>query len=201
MAGQDTKDSARASLLEAALTELWTKGYNGTRVDEIIEKTAFTKGAFYHHFASKKDLVCAVIEETIGEVMQERWLAPLATADDPFATLILRLNATRCDGDEGIRRGCILNNLAQELSHSDDGIRMLLNQKFETWIAAFAEAISVSQRRGLVRNDVDPAQLAAYIVASYEGAVSLSKAAQSATTLNLVLDQLIAYLESLRTAH
>jgi hypothetical protein len=46
---------------------------------------------------------------------------------------------------------------------------------------------------------VDPDKLATYIVASYEGAVSLAKAARSADTLNIVLDHLIAHLETLRT--
>jgi AcrR family transcriptional regulator len=199
MEANTNKDTSRASLLDAALEQLWTKGYNGTRVDEIIENTAFTKGAFYHHFPSKKALVAAIIEETIGSVMEYRWLEPLEKADDPFAAIIARLNEVRHDGDEGIRRGCILNNLAQELSHTDEELRDLLNRKFGKWISGFAQAIAVSKAKGQVRADVDPDKLATYIVASYEGAVSLAKAARSADTLNIVLDHLIAHLETLRT--
>ena len=188
MEANTNKDTSRASLLDAALEQLWTKGYNGTRVDEIIENTAFTKGAFYHHFPSQKALVAAIIEETIGSVMEYRWLEPLQTADDPFAAIIARLDEVRHDGDEGIRRGCILNNLAQELSHADEELRDLLNRKFRKWISGFASAIAASKAKGQVRADVDPDQLATYIVASYEGAVSLAKAARSADTLNIVLD-------------
>lgn len=200
MAAQEKRDTSRANLLEAAMGEFWTKGYNGTRVDEIIAKSDFTKGAFYHHFASKKELASAVIEEVIGEVMQERWLAPLRDAADPFGALIERLNATRLDGHEGICRGCMLNNLAQELSHTDEELRVLLHRAFETWTEGFAGAIAASQQRGQVTKAVDARHLALYIVSTYEGAVSLSKAAQSADTLNAVLDQLVAHLESLRTA-
>jgi AcrR family transcriptional regulator len=193
------KENARAVLLEAALEEFWSKGYNGTRVDEIIANTSFTKGAFYHHFDSKKALAEAVVREVIGAVMEERWLNPLQEAEDPFAMIIARLNATRDDGEEGIRRGCILNNLAQELSHHDDDFRALLNAQFARWTGGFEAAIAASQARGQVCADIDPAKLAVYIVATYEGGVSLAKAGRCADTINVVLDQLIEYLEGLRT--
>lgn len=199
MATKTDNDNARALLLEAALNEFWTKGYNGTRVDEIIAKTPFTKGAFYHHFASKKALALAVIDETLGAMMQQRWLEPLQDATDPFASLIGQLNAARHDGDEGVRRGCPLNNLAQEIAHEDEDIRAAVNRHFEGWQQGFAEAIAESQERGQVRPEIDPQALAAYIVASYEGAVSLAKAAHSAAMLNTAIDPLVAHLESLRT--
>jgi len=75
----------------------------------------------------------------------------------------------------------------------------LLNAQFERWTSGFAGAIATSQARGQVRSDVDAGRLAIYIVATYEGAVSLAKAGRCGDTIEAVLDQLIAYLEGLRT--
>ncbi|GMW02021.1 MAG: TetR family transcriptional regulator [Candidatus Hydrogenedentota bacterium] len=198
MANHGTNDSSRQALLEAAFHEFWTRGYNGTRVDEIVEQTAFTKGAFYHHFPSKKALVCAVIREIIGAMLDERWLRPLRDAPNPVAAIAQCLDAVRCDGPEGVRNGCPLNNLAQELSGSDDEIRLLAQEYFEKWINGFTEAIKESQTHGQIRPDVDPRLLATTIVAGYEGGVSLAKAARSAMPLNTVLDGLIRQLNELR---
>lgn len=40
-----------------------TKGYEDTRISDIIEGLGLTKGAIYHHFNSKEDIFNAVVEE------------------------------------------------------------------------------------------------------------------------------------------
>lgn len=49
-------DATRQNILQVAFEEILLKGYQGLRVDEVLNKTGFTKGAFYHHFKSKKEL-------------------------------------------------------------------------------------------------------------------------------------------------
>ncbi|HRK35829.1 MAG TPA: TetR/AcrR family transcriptional regulator [Candidatus Hydrogenedentes bacterium] len=192
-------DSSRQIIVDTAFEILWQKGYNGTRVDEIIERTPFTKGAFYHHFPSKKALVSAVIDEIIGGMMHKRWATPLKQSTTPLATLIALLDGCRRDGEKGVRRGCPLNNLAQELSCTDDEIRAQVNNYFQEWIAAFEDAIARAQLLGQAKADVTPRVVAIRIVAAYEGAVSLAKAARDPEALNVVLDNLIAYLRGLQS--
>ena len=46
-------DQTRARLLEAAFEEIYQHGFQGMRVDEILERTGLKKGAFYHHFSTQ----------------------------------------------------------------------------------------------------------------------------------------------------
>jgi AcrR family transcriptional regulator len=48
---------ARRALLEAAIDLFHQRGYDGTSVREIVAAAGLTKGAFYHYFASKDDLL------------------------------------------------------------------------------------------------------------------------------------------------
>src|SRR5688572_9342897 len=57
------RGDARRALLEAAHTLVRRKGWAGTSVDELCAEAGVTKGAFFHHFASKEALGVAAAEQ------------------------------------------------------------------------------------------------------------------------------------------
>jgi AcrR family transcriptional regulator len=62
------------------------KGYSGTNTDELVQRAKVTKGALYHHFANKRDLYLAVVEDMERELV-ERIEAAGAAARDPWKRL------------------------------------------------------------------------------------------------------------------
>ncbi len=50
------RTSARERILDVALNVIRAKGYNATTVDDLCAAAKVTKGAFFHHFASKEQL-------------------------------------------------------------------------------------------------------------------------------------------------
>jgi len=59
----------RAALLRAARSLFADKGFAATGREEIAERAGVTRGALYHHFASKTDVAAAVVEELEGELV------------------------------------------------------------------------------------------------------------------------------------
>jgi AcrR family transcriptional regulator len=51
------KRSAREKVLAAAEELFFEQGYDATSVREVVERAGVTKGALYHHFTSKEDLL------------------------------------------------------------------------------------------------------------------------------------------------
>lgn len=51
------KDSTKSIIIEAAWELFYEQGYDETTVDQIIEKSATSKGSFYHYFNSKDELL------------------------------------------------------------------------------------------------------------------------------------------------
>ena len=51
-------EGSAEKLLDAAINVIRSKGYSGARVEDICVEAGLTKGAFFHHFASKE--ACAV---------------------------------------------------------------------------------------------------------------------------------------------
>lgn len=59
----------RGALLQAARELFAEKGFAATGRDEIAERAGVTRGALYHHFASKTDVAAAVVEQLEGELV------------------------------------------------------------------------------------------------------------------------------------
>ena len=79
--------------LLAAATRLFAEqGYDRTSVQEIVEAAGVTKGALYHYFGSKDDLLHEVYARVL-RIQQER-LDAVAGADEPVEK---RLRAAAAD--------------------------------------------------------------------------------------------------------
>lgn len=57
------QDNTKKKIIAVATNLFLTKGYEDTRISDIIEGLGLTKGAIYHHFNSKEDIFNAVVEE------------------------------------------------------------------------------------------------------------------------------------------
>jgi AcrR family transcriptional regulator len=73
-------------LLDAAVDLISEKGVDGLRLREIGERADIGFGSFYAHFASKEELVEAVVADRVGAVTAE--MAERANAfEDPAETI------------------------------------------------------------------------------------------------------------------
>ena len=207
-AGTRTRDpdQTRQRILEAAFLEFYENGFQGSGIGAIVARAGVTTGALYHHFPDKAAVGYAVIDEVIREPILEAYLGPLrdaasndGAAGDPLATLQGTLRARADDFVEsGIRFGCPLNNLTQEMAPLDEGFRSRVAGALREWTDGIAEAVRLGQERGTVRPDVDAEGVAGFVVASVEGAFGMAKAADSVEILRSNLDMLASFLETLR---
>jgi TetR/AcrR family transcriptional repressor of nem operon len=62
------KDS-KEHILETAFILFMQKGFKAVTIEDIVEKTGMSKGAFYHYFTSKKDLFSEVVNDYILKIM------------------------------------------------------------------------------------------------------------------------------------
>lgn len=74
----ETKDARAAQgaatqkTLRRQARKLFTKkGYSGANTEALVESAQVTKGALYHHFANKKELYHAVVEDVERELVEK----------------------------------------------------------------------------------------------------------------------------------
>jgi len=190
-------EHTRKAVLQAAFREIYRSGFHGTGLDTILAATGVTKGALYYHFGSKEALGYAIADEVIAGLMRKKWIRPLRSTTDPIKTLIDIVQKTSVRPEE-VRYGGPLNNLAQEMSPLDEHFRRRLAKVFHDWQAGIASALLRGQSAGTVRRDLDVRQTASFLVATYEGYLSLAKNDQDAEVLRRGIHSLIRWLQSLR---
>jgi AcrR family transcriptional regulator len=77
MPKQERAERSRHAILDAAAEEFDRHGYDGARLERIVERSGLTKGAMYFHFSSKRDLAVALVEEKYAN-----WPAIVAEVSD-----------------------------------------------------------------------------------------------------------------------
>jgi AcrR family transcriptional regulator len=77
---QDRARRGLHRLLEATAELLADRSFDEITVDEIVERAGYTKGAFYHRFESKADLLRHLIRRLTAGALEawDRFLAPSA---------------------------------------------------------------------------------------------------------------------------
>lgn len=61
----------RDDIMNASQKLFQEKGFNETRVDEIVNALNLSKGIFYYYFKSKEEILDAIIERYFDEVIRE----------------------------------------------------------------------------------------------------------------------------------
>jgi AcrR family transcriptional regulator len=194
-------DATREKLLAAAFEEIYRHGFQAASLDRILAGAGVTKGALYHHFPDKAALGYAVVDEVVKGPVLDVYLRTLNDCDDPLTAIqdVLRRRADDFAAG-GVELGCPLNNLAQEMSPLDDKFRRRIAEALEAWTAGYVRALERAKALGVVRPDVNPEQVAAFIVAAVEGSFGMAKNAKSVATLRSNLETLVSFLDTLRPA-
>lgn len=85
-------EATRAALVRAARELFSERGYAAVGTNEVVERAGVTRGAMYHHFREKKDLMRAVYEQTEQELVAAT-VERMQGVDDPWERLLTGVRA------------------------------------------------------------------------------------------------------------
>jgi TetR/AcrR family transcriptional repressor of nem operon len=177
MTNRDTRDR----LVGTASDQFFERGYNATGVGEIVGAIGVPKGSFYTYFASKDALACEVIDEYLAQGMARLSQLALA-ARSPVSCLRAHFSELRdAITASDFRRGCLIGNFSAEMSGQSDTMRTRLSAAFGVWQGGIADLLDRARANGEIASVLNPAELAAMLLNSFEGAILRARADRSRT--------------------
>ena len=178
--GRMSKSSNREKLLSEGLRVVHERGFAGASVRDIVKAAKVPQGSFTNHFASKEAFCLEILDlyfegtrAMIEETLRNESLAPpkrLRAFVDAQINYLKR---------NGWRNGCLVGNFSAEASEHSEPIRQRILTVFAEVRQTIAECLRAAVQAGEVPPDLDCDEVAAFIVASLQGAILLAKAERS----------------------
>lgn len=188
----DTRDR----LIEAAMELFVFQGYQATGLAQIARKAGVLPGSLFHFFPTKEDLLVATLEKRKvllhAEVLEPIW----ARVSDPLERVfgLLAGYRTMLEVTE-FKHGCPIGNLVLEVGEQLPHARTLLVENFDGWLAAIEQCFVAAKDR--LPDDVDPRELAVFVLTTMEGAVMLARSYRNFEAYDAAVARLRDYVERL----
>lgn len=164
------KETRAGRFMGSALAILGETGRTDFTVLEVVERSRTSLRAFYQHFATKDELLLALVEKIMADATQ-RWRAEIdtLTGDEALRLLIARISApAESSTQDSINRG---------LTYYNDHLLETRPQEFAKVLAPLHRLVADILRRGIAettfRADLDVDVDAAILMQTALGALRL----------------------------
>jgi len=166
--------NTKRAILDLAETLLQDKGFNGFSYAHIASELGVKNAAVHYYFPSKEDLGCAVVQRYRDRF--QLWIKNARVKDLPpqekldwFFDIYANMRA-----DHG--KVCIAGALEAEFNAIPDALRVQtqsLTGELLTWLAS---TLDEGGQAGVFRFNGEPADKAALILSSLQGALQMARA-------------------------
>ena len=170
--------SARERLIDAAHGVIRRQGYAGTSVDDLCKAAGVTKGAFFHHFATKEALALAGAQQWTARVAQLIFTLPDWTrVEDPLKRLLAHIDFRLAMLDGPVEDfTCFVGTMVQEAFATNDAIRAACDASITAYAERLAEDIQPAIDAYGIKAGSSAIDLAYHIQAVLQGAFIMAKA-------------------------
>jgi len=192
----------RAKILDGTKRLVMTQGFAGTSIDDILQESGVTKGAFFHQFKGKAELARVLVEsyalrdlEMFTRFMKEAE----SESADPLAQMIQflkKFEAYICESTD-MAPGCMYAIYTYESAQFDPAVLDLVADTLRGWTSIYVRKYQEVIDAYPPKLDVTARQLAELTVSVIEGGLILQRAYGDSGATCRQSEQLRNYLKLL----
>jgi TetR/AcrR family transcriptional repressor of nem operon len=194
--GEETK----ARILAAATELIHRNGFRKTGLTDILVASGVPKGSFYFYFESKDALgkeLLARFRERQRELLLTKVFPPDGRAMPQLLAFFQETLRSQTAG--GCKAGCLLGNLAAEITDENPGIQQEVAETFLELKQIMAGAIARGQASGELRTDFAADAAAEFLISVMEGSILVAKARRDPAAIESSTVMIARYLTTLAT--
>jgi TetR/AcrR family transcriptional regulator, transcriptional repressor for nem operon len=161
MAG--VKQFDRDEALDHAMAAFWTRGYEGTSIDDLVQATGIGRGSLYGTFGDKRQLFLAALDRYWNTVGMEMF-AELSDPDPRRAIERMFDALIRRASDPKFPRGCLFTNTSLECPTCGDEIARKIAENLGQQETAIYQVLRKAQNDGTLNPAEDARALARFFL-------------------------------------
>jgi TetR/AcrR family transcriptional repressor of nem operon len=163
--------------LAQARDVFWSRGYQATSVQDLVNALAVQRGSLYAAFGDKRSLYLKAVSLYARE---NRAQLAAALATGPVLPALRRM-LTQPDTLTGAstsagRRGCLVGNTTAQLVPGDEAAEALVAAAYEGFIDVVADALRRAQVTGEITASAAPEVQAQLLLLLFQGSALVSRA-------------------------
>lgn len=202
MGATTTAPSARDRILDAAEALIHAQGFNATTLDAILTGAGASKGAFFHHFASKDALGTAVLERYAASdvALFDRLMADAETSSAHAGEQVLsfvRAFAAMADDIAAAQPGCLIASFVYERGPDSSGVDGIIAGAIDVWRVGILEKLELASAERPRLAEVDLPAMADMVFSAFEGGFIIARATGDPGHLRRQLERVVHYYELL----
>jgi AcrR family transcriptional regulator len=153
-------DRTRRAILARAVDISSAEGLEGLSIGRLATELGVSKSGLFAHFGSKQELQLETIDAA-SEIFQEEVWEPVAETEPG----LVRLTALIDSWLEYIQRvplsgGCFFSNAQHEFDSRPGPVHDSIADQKQRWTDAIVAHVRSAQKRGQLRQEIEPEQLA-----------------------------------------
>lgn len=188
------KQFNKQEALGRALDAFWSRGFEATSMQNLVDCMGINRGSLYATFGDKRALFVAALASY--DEGRRQMLAEFEKRYEPRdAIRNVFLAFTRDLVEDGGNKGCFITNTALELAPHDDEVRKLVSAAQEDVEQFFVRMIRKGKASGAIGDHVRPSDAARGLLASLLGLLVLTRSRPEKALLRNIVDEAMRRLD------
>jgi AcrR family transcriptional regulator len=153
-------DKTKRAILARAVDIASAEGLQGLSIGRLATELGVSKSGLFAHFGSKQELQLETIDAA-GEIFEQYVWLPVADTEPGIVRLAALIDSwLEYFRDGPFRGGCFFSNAHHEFDSRPGLVHDRIAEQKQRWTNAIVAHVRSAQKRGQLRREIEPEQLA-----------------------------------------
>lgn len=172
--------ATKENILDVAEALVLERGFGSTSIDQILEKTSLTKGAFFYHFKSKADLAHALIDRYVkrdDELLHDLMSKAENLGRDPLQQVLIFIGLLHeiLAGLDSPHPGCMIASFIYQFEEFSVDTKNSVINGFDEWHRVLDQKFCEVMEAQTPKLEVTATELVDNFLSAFEGGLILAK--------------------------